>query len=300
MSRTLSSENQVMIESRNHYRARCVRIETIQGEVLTFTDHDKALAFVLPDTSADYEETYSPSTGIMTSEIVLATGLDVDSCEISGPITAQITAAHILGKKFNRARCWVFDVDWRDPEAGQIRYLGGTIAESRLEGRRFLFEVRNYFDAYNQSIGRVLAPYCTADFGDAQCTVGRAPYYATIATVTDDFNFTVSLGGAYANDFFNLGTIVFTSGDLAGIEEIEIFDYVGATGLLQLFVPCPQPPMVGDSIVLYRGCSKLKSSTDTALPTCLSYANVLNFRGFDRVPGSDTYLKIPVPGSAGA
>jgi uncharacterized phage protein (TIGR02218 family) len=286
-----------MIESDNHYRSICVRIETRRGDVLTFTDHDKSLTFTLPDAAADYDEEYTPQRGIMTSEIVQSSGLDVDSAELILPISATLTAAQVLGKKFSGARCWIFDVDWRDPDAGQIRYLGGTIAEAKLEGRRAILECRNQFDSYNQSIGRVLAPYCTADFGDGQCGLARTAYSTTILDVIDDFNFYVDLEGVHADDFFNLGTIGFGSGELAGIEEIEIFDYVGASGLIQLYIPCPQAPAIGDSVTLYRGCSKLKSSEDASLPTCLSYSNVLNFRGFDRVPGSDTYLKVPVPGS---
>jgi uncharacterized phage protein (TIGR02218 family) len=300
MSRTLTAANEAMIATRNHHRAICVRIETRVGEVLSFTDHDEELTFTLADVAADYDETYSPQTGMIASEIVLASGLNTDSCELTLPISASIRAAQVLGKKFNGARCWIFDVDWRDPDAGQIRYIGGTIAESRLEGRKAILEVRNQFDAFNQSIGRVLSPYCTADFGDGQCGKTRTAYATTILAVDDDFNFTVNLAGVHPDDFFNLGVIAFGSGELAGIAEIEIFDYVGASGLVQLFVPCPQAPEVGDAVTLYRGCSKLKSSEDASLPTCLSYGNVLNFRGFDRVPGSDNYLKVPVPGAPGA
>lgn len=299
MTRTLSAQNEAMLGTRNHHRALCVRIEARQGTVLAFTNHDAPLSFVLPQTVNDYEEEYSPRAGLMASEIMLATGMDVDSCEISGPIGDDVTAAQVLGKKFNRATVHIFDLDWRDPSAGAIPYLSGTIADCRLEGRKWIFEIRNQFDRYNQAVGRILSPYCTADFGDAECGVERTPISATITSADDDFNFTLDIGGAYADDYFNLGSLEFASGALAGIEPVEIFSYTGATGVVQLFAPLPTAPSPGDMVVVYRGCSKLKISNNPDLPTCLSYENVLNFRGFDQVPGSDTYLKVPVPGSGG-
>lgn len=150
-------------------------------------------------------------------------------------------------------------------------------------------------DRYNQTIGRLLSPYCTADFGDDLCGVTRTPYAATITAVSSDFGFTVDLGGSYDDDFFKLGTVAFTSGALAGTAEIEVFAFSGV-GVVSLFAPLAVLPEVGDELTMYRGCSKLKKSDDATVPTCASYANVLRFRGFDQVPGSDRYLRPAVPG----
>lgn len=296
--RTTSASSEAMLASDTHYRARCARIETRYGEVLALTDHDAPLTLTLADAGV-YEETYSPMAGMMPGEIAMGLGLDVDSCEISGPISSLVTAAGILGRKYTGARVWIFDTDWRDPDGNEIPYLYGRVAECYLDGRKWTLEVRNQFDRLNQTIGRVLSPYCTADYGDTQCGVARTAYITTVAAVTDSFNFTLDLAGDHADDFFNLGTIEFETGTLAGIEPYEIFDYVGSSALTQLFAALPEPPEVGDQVRLYRGCSKLKSSTNASLPTCLTNNNVPRFRGFDRVPGSDNYLKIPVPGTTG-
>lgn len=297
--RTIPALLDAMISSRRHTRSRCAHLILRDGTIIGITDHDHAL-------ESDYlagsgEPTiYHANTGVMPGDISLATGLDTDNSEIAGPLSDLISRTAVLGKKFNRAQVYIFDIDWTQPHAGIIPMMYGNIADGMIEGGQFKFEVRNLFDRYNQTIGRVLAPYCTADYGDTQCGVVRAEYPTTITGVVDDFNFSADLDGAHPNDFFNLGTVEFTSGALAGIEEIEVFDYVGATTTIQLFVPLPETPQIGDAIILRKGCSKLKSSDDVTLPTCLTNANVIRFRGFDRVPGTDVYIRVPTPGSGGA
>lgn len=184
----------------------------------------------------------------------------------------------------------------RADRSGKIPLMAGHVADAWIEGGRFKFEVRSMFDRYNQVIGRLLSPYCTADFGDTQCGVARTNIAATVLTTSSDFQFTLNIGGSYADDYFNLGTVQFLTGELAGTDEVEIFDYIGATGAVTLLAPLPELPQPGDTLYIRRGCSKLKKSSDASLPTCHSYDNVVNFRGFDQVPGSDQYLKVPVPG----
>ena len=160
--------------------------------------------------------------------------------------------------------------------------------------------MRSDSDRLNQSVGDILTPTCRADFGDTKCRAVVPYEWTTITAVGDDFHITVDLAAAHANDFYNYGQIEFQSGVLLGIRPIEIFDYVGATGALTLLVPLPELPTIGDQVVIKRGCSKLLKSDDTAKPTCYGYGNVINFQGEPRMPTSDQYLKVPVPGSNGA
>lgn len=302
MTRTTSAQMDTMLARKGadaQTRARCIYLALRDGTSIGITDHDQDLVIDL-DFISDVPITFRADTGVMPSDISLSVGLNADNMEISGPLTDLITRAAVLGKRFNRATVKVFDIDWErqtDSSANDIlKLLAGNIADARIQGGSFVFEVRSYTDRFNQTIGRLLTPYCDADFGDARCGKNREDIAAEVTAVTDDFRFTLDLAGTYANDYFNLGTLEFLTGELAGTEEVEVFDYVGASSAVTILAPLPQAPAIGDTLVIRRGCSKLKKSDDATLPTCHSYDNVINFRGFDRVPGSDQYLKVAVPG----
>lgn len=292
MTRTTSAALAAHLAGRAHTLAVMVRIDLANGETLALTDHDRVLAFDLGDGSADYE----PWTGIMPSDVVLSAGFEVSNFELAGPLGATVTRTGVLGGKYRAAIVRLFVVNWADLSMGAARIMRGSVAVSRVEGSRFVFEVRNAMEAFQQTWGRVLSGICSAEFGDAQCTVARTPVAATVSAAGDGFRFTVDIGGDHPDDWFNLGTASFLTGDLAGTAEARIFDYDGATGAIELYEPLIAAPQVGDTLTLYRGCSRLLKSDDASLPTCLSYANVLNFRGFPEVPGSRQYHRVSAPG----
>ena len=293
--RTLSSALTTHLAGTAHTLCTMMRLDLRDGSTIALTDHDEAIDFDLGDGTA----TYSPSTGILPSDVTLAVGLDSSNFEVSGPIGDTVTRAAVIGGRFTRARVRLFMVNWANPEAA-IAIMQGKIATTRVEAGKFIFEIRNAADAFNQSIGRTVSPYCTADFGDSKCGITRTAYPATITAVSSAYGFTTDLGGAHADGFFNYGAVSFTSGALSGFSEIEVFNYIGATGVVELLAPFAVAPQVGDALNIYQGCSKLRKSDDATQPTCFTYSNVLNFRGFPEVPGSANYLKVAVPGAPGA
>lgn len=297
--KTLSAHLTTMLASRLHTRARCMWMALRDGTIIGITDHDRDITIDQTDNSGS-PVTYQANLGIMTSDITLQVGLDADNLEVSGPLSDTITRAGVLGRRFSRASVRVFEVDWSQDNPDILPLMAGHVADSRIEGGSFIFEVRSDFDRYNQTIGRLLSPYCSADFGDTQCGVTPPSASATITSVTSDFQFILNLPGDYADDHFNYGTVEFLTGALAGTEPIEVSDYNGALSAVVLLAPLAEAPEVGDTLTIKRGCSKLKKSDNADLPTCASYANVNRFRGFDQVPGSSTYLKIATPGSQGA
>ena len=125
-------------------------------------------------------------------------------------------------------------------------------------------------------------------FRDANCQFSLVPVSATVTAVSSGLSFTVSFSGSYADDFYNLGTVEFLTGALAGTARVEIFDWTSA-GVITLFVPLAEVPTIGDTLELKQGCPKTRTACrDT-------FANVLNFGGFPEVPGSDQVLKSAEP-----
>lgn len=109
---------------------------------------------------------------------------------------------------------------------------------------------------------------------------------ATILAVTGPRTFTITVSEARAvNDWFNQGGLTFEEGDNQNVTR-EIRDWDQGTGQIDLFLPMPFLPVVGQRIRLYPGCDK-------RLVTCRDrFANVLNFRGYPHVPGPDGTLRV--------
>lgn len=278
MSRTLGALSTHVTQGATSL-ARCVRLDLLDGTSLGISDHDRALSINLGDGAL----TYSPSTGIQPSALTLSVGFDADSLEIRGPLNATVTPAAVLGGRYDRARVRLFDANWNTPSQF-YPLLAGDIAEARVEAGEFVFEVRGFQDRYNQTIGRVLSPYCPGTH--ATCCVQIADSHATTVTaITDDMTFTV--GMAVSADFL-FGTATFTTGVLAGTRPVEIFAVSGNT--VTLFTPLAGLPTIGDAVTLKEGCDRTRTMCRDR------FANVLEFRGFPEVPGNDAYLKYPVPG----
>jgi uncharacterized phage protein (TIGR02218 family) len=294
VARTLTAGMQAMLAGTSHSRCSMLLMELQDGTVLGMTDHDKDISYDLTDAGLG-EVVYEAGAGILRSEVSLMAGLDADNFEVEGPITETVTLEAILGGRFNRARVWLFEVDWKDTTNGAIKLLAGNVTDAKPKGGRFVFEIRSDFDRYNQIVGEVLTPMCKVDFGSVKCGVTPEEITGTVISVTDSLDFVVSFAGSYADGYFNLGVVVPETGANAGGQQIEVFAWY-ATGQVLLFAQLASTPEVGDTFTIRRGCSKLRKSDDATIPTCLTYGNVVNFRGYPEMPGSDKILKATIPG----
>ncbi len=288
MSRTLSANMQTHLSGRAHKRCRMLRLDLTDGTAIGFTDHDRVLNFNLGDGALDY----SPAGGMFGSDVAFREGFDVDNFETSGPFGELITRVAVMGGRFNRARARLFEVNWSTLADGAIKQIDGNVAEARMEGGRFVFGVRSNVDRYNQVIGRIITNLCSADHGDAQCGRVVETVAGTVATVTDAMRFSITFAGVFANDYFNTGKAAFTTGALAGILPVHVFDWTAA-GAVILMEPLPDAPEVGDLVTLSRGCGKRRVD-------CMARNNIANARAFYEVPGTEQVLKVPIPGESGA
>ena len=288
MSRTLAAGMTSHIATRAHTRCSMLRLDLKDGTSIGITDHDRDLTFDLGDGAISY----SASTGVLPSDVKLSAGFDADNFEVTGPIADLVTREAVLGGRFNRARARLFQVNWASLGSGAIKILAGDVADARVEGGKFVLAITSDIARFNQVVGSVITPYCAADFGDVRCGLTPEAISATVTAAASDLAFTVSFTGSYADDAFNGGTVEFLTGDLAGMAPIEVFDWT-AGGVVTLFLPLADVPAIGDTLTVKKGCLRTRAA-------CMAYSNILNFRGFPEVPGSDQVLKVAVPGNAGA
>ena len=286
--RTLGAGLTSHLAGQSHTRCNMLLLSLNDGTSIGVTDHDKDIDYNLTDALLG-TVTYQAGTGILASDVSLAAGLDADNYEVTGPIGDLVTIEAILGGRFNRAEAWLFQVNWKDTAQGAIKILKGNVSEARLEGGRFVFEVRNDCDRFNQVVGRLIVNNCDADFADGvRCHATAVEVVGTVTAVTDEMRFTVSYTGSYADDFFNIGTVEALTGDLAGTAPVEIHDWT-VGGAITLFAPLAERPAIGDTFTVRQGCPKNRAA-------CMAFGAILDFRGFPEVPGSDQILRATIPG----
>ena len=272
--------------------SRGVALLLRDGTLLGFTDHDV-------DTDIYIEGdlvTLRADLGVASSDLSLQVGLDSSTVEITRPIGSTATRTDVKGRRFNQATVWVFDHDWSAMVPDPMPLMKGRVSDAWVRNQMIVLECRSLGDRFNEVIGSLLAPRCRATFADAQCGKTKIEVPAVVTSVINSMEFTTDLAGTLSDGYFRFGECRFTTGNLSNVWALEVYDYFDATGNVEVLEPFPQAPEIGDQLLLSQGCSNLKASDIVGMPTCLSYANVVNFRGFDQVPGSDIYLRVPIPG----
>ena len=266
--------------------AWCWRITRADGEVFGFTDHDRPLAFDGTD--------FTSETGLIPSELRHGSDLAVDAQDAQGVLSSsRITEADILDGRWDNASIEVWRVNWRDV-AQRVLLRVGAIGEIRRGRVAFIAEMRSLAHLLGQQVGRSYQYTCDAELGDGRCGVDLGdPAFrgsgAVLAVRRGRVLTTADLPG-FAPRWFAGGLIEWTGGANAGRRaEILRHDVDGAAAILTLLAEPVRAVAPGDTFVATAGCDK-------RIETCGDkFANVVNFRGFPHIPGSDTVLRYASP-----
>lgn len=269
----------------------CWRVTRADGTVSGFTEHDR-------DVVAD-GTTFRAGTGFSASRLEQSLGLSIDNMQAAGAFSsAGITEADILAGRYDDAGVDLLWVDWSDP-ATFVLLTSGNLGEVRREGLAFSAELRSLAHRLNQKIGSTYSRTCQAQLGDARCKVDlsqaawRAAFTATDGTAG---RVIVASGlSAYASDWFTAGTLTFGTGADAAIP-FEVKSHRRTSGIdqLELWLPPPFPIAAGDPGTVVAGCRK-------TFAVCGSkFSNVMNFRGFPHIPGTDAVTRYGVQGALDA
>lgn len=263
---------------------RCWRLTRRDGVVFGFTDHDRTLVIDGVVFRAD--------TGMTAATVSQTSGLSVDNSETIGAFSdAAIARSDIVAGRFDHAQVEVWIVQWDAPE-NRVLQFRGSLGELTRSGDAFRAELRGLSEAINTPTGRVYNRACDAVLGDRRCAVDLSvAAYRTeviVQTVEAGRVFTFEGMAAYEDRWFERGQFLVLSGEAEGlagaikldrdgdtIRHVELWDRLGAA---------IEP---GDRVQLTAGCDK-------RMKTCrLKFGNVLNFRGFPDIPGTDWLLAHP-------
>ena len=141
----------------------CWRLETVGGDVMGFTDHDRDLSFDGMGFEAE--------AGFTATEIESSLGLAVDNLEASGALSSErLNAARLLAGDFDNAAIEVWMVNWQDVSQRSL-LRRGNLGEITRGPAAFTAELRGLAHALNQPRGRIYQYGCDAVLGDARCGV---------------------------------------------------------------------------------------------------------------------------------
>jgi uncharacterized phage protein (TIGR02218 family) len=270
--------------------ARCWIITRRDGVVLGFTDHDTDLTVAGTLCHA--------GTGLTASEATARLGLQVDGSEIAGALADDSLAeSDLAAGRYDAASVEVHLVDWSEPSLNLL-LAKGVLGEVRREGAAFTAEFRSLAHRLNEESGRLYTATCSADLGDARCTVDlSSPAFhgsGTVSVLAGTSAFRASGLDGFADGLFTAGKLSFTSGANAGFA-VEVKTHrVALDGvLIELWQRPPEPIAIADAFTVTAGCDK-------RFATCRDrFANGVNFRGFPAIPGNDFVISYPVPGRGG-
>lgn len=254
----------------------CLKITRRDGGVIGITEFDRDLVID--------GVTYVSGAGYTPTSIATSADLAVNNADVEGLLSiVGVTRDAIRAGLYDKARIDLFLYDYVAESVVRI-LAAGHWGEATLRDASYVAEFRSLAQALQQTIGEVYTPTCRAELGDARCQVDLGPLtvQGLIAGVTDDRTL-VDPARTEEDGHWAGGVIEFDDGPAQGFR-MEVKDSAD-TGVLQLFQALAVTPGVGDAYTLKPGCDKV-------FETCRDrYDNVINFRGFPHVPGTDEVLK---------
>jgi uncharacterized phage protein (TIGR02218 family) len=280
----ISSALQSHLDSGTTTLCACWRLTLRSGEVMGFTDPDETVVF---DGTP-----FEAQAGFTGSEIHSSTGFSVDNLDASGALkSGQLDEARLKAGDFDNAKIEIWRVNWQDPSQ-RILQRKGNLGEVSYGQGHFTAEVRGLAHLLNQPKGRLFQYACDATLGDTRCAAS-VPNIPAIVVVVRENSFDLSGIGAYTDDWFTRGTLLWTTGPNAG-RSLAIKRHRALTPNARIDL-WHAPKFVianGEQVFLKAGCDKLFS-------TCTAkFGNALNFRGMPHMPGRDFVLKVAASGES--
>jgi len=287
--KTLPTGLQAHLDDGTTTLAWCWRLTRNDGQVFGFTDHDLPLTFD--------GTTFTPESGFAASEIRSGSDLAVDSQDAVGVLTSTtITETDILDGRWDNAAVEIWRVNWQDVSQRVMMRRGG-IGQVRRGRLHFVAEMRSLSHVLGQTVGRTFQATCGAALRDARCgvdlTAAANKGTGNVAGVVGDRGFTTTDLGAFADGWFALGLVTWTSGANAGRKaEVLSHKLSGALATVTLLEKPVRPIQLNDAFTITAGCDK-------SFATCQAkFANAVNFRGFPYIPGQDTIIRYAAKGDA--
>lgn len=174
----------------------------------------------------------------------------------------------------------VFMEAFGDTSAGAVYIFSGRVSETSPSRTSTHLTVNSDLELLNIKLPKfVYQASCRNTLYDVGCTVNRASFAETGSSIIGSSTSAVHSSLSFADNYFTLGTIEFTSGQNAGEKRTVKKFY---SGIFVLSSPLPYTPAFGDSFTAYPGCDLTKSTCRT------KFSNIGNFGGVPYIPTAET------------
>jgi uncharacterized phage protein (TIGR02218 family) len=255
--------------------AFCWRLERSDGAGLGLTSSDRELEKdgVL----------YRSDPGVTPASISRSTGLEPDSGEVAGALSADsLSDRDLMLGRWNGASVTLFAADWTARDAEPVQLLAGELGEVSINDDSFSAELRGAAARLGRAPCPSTSPECRASFGDRSCRVDLAGRM-TRSRISSADGAVLQLEDA-VDDRFVLGRARYLSGANCGLSSIIL----SVNGTEIVLRDRPRVPIEAGSVIqLRQGCDK-------RFETCISrFNNGVNFRGEPHLPGTDLLTRYP-------
>jgi uncharacterized phage protein (TIGR02218 family) len=254
------------------------------AQVFGFTSLDRDLLYA--------GVTYKANGAWSASNVAQDTRLSVGNLEITGYLSGDaITHADAEAGVWDHATVQLWRVNYTSLADGHEVVAVGELGEVRLSDGQMVVELRGFLQKLQNEQGRVFLPTCDAALGDSRCTIdvtgtGTLLTSGTVTSVTSRAVFSasgLSTGSGTADDYYRFGLVSWLTGANSG-RRMEVKEYTGTGGVVELQLPMVSPIAGGDTFSVYPGCDK------TAVTCKAKFSNLANFRGFPTIPGVSKLL----------
>lgn len=247
------------------FPARIGVITRADGAVLRFAESDTSI-------TVD-GDTYDVVPGIMVSAVKHTRNGDMPSCQVVGVCSSGsfFDSTDVQNGLYDGGTVQLYIVDRNNLTRKGLLFTG-VVSDTSVD---FITHLVSLNIKGSAAFSRILmtrkrSPMCQTDLFSTLCGIDKTSYAvsATVASVVDRFNFTVS-GLVQADGYFNQGVCKVTDG-LA----FQMAKWVNSSQTITSYLPTNHLLEVGSTLTLYPGCDKTMAATG-----CGKFSNWLNFQG---------------------
>ncbi|MDE2106723.1 MAG: DUF2163 domain-containing protein, partial [Patescibacteria group bacterium] len=206
--KTISAAMQSYLTSDVVSLATCWLITRTDGVVMGFTDWTDNIVY--------NSITYEAAAGYTRSAISGKSDLSVSNLEVQGILASNaILESDIEAGAYDFAQVSIFMLNPHDLTAGIIKLRSGFMGQLQTEDGQYTAELRGLTQLLDQTMLRLYAIECDADFCDSRCGLSAAnfTYTGTVISIgTPQRIFAASLGGSPPTPSFSDGGVTQQSG----------------------------------------------------------------------------------------
>lgn len=243
------------------------------GTVLGFTSFDQDI--VLED---EPNVIYSANSGMTASALSSSSKFNVDNMDVEGFLeNEKITESDLKSGKYDYADIIIGELNWNDKPYNwsKVDFKTSNLGEVKIEGGKFIAEVRGLMQHYQTNTGPMFQATCRAEFCDSKCKLNivNYTYQSFVSSVTNNKIINCNLNKA--ENTFSKGRIMFTSG-LNNDLTLDVKYSNG--GMIELMLPANYTINMNDTFDIIEGCNGVIENCQDR------FGNAINFRGEPFIP----------------